>query len=374
MTMIPFIDLTRHESGFFESYIDKVRALTRSATFIGGDEVISLERRLQSRLKVKYAVTCANGTDALQLALRAVGVTAGDTVLVPNLTFWATVEAVVNVAATPVLIDADLRDAGISFEAFLEALEKEKPRAAIIAHLYGWGTSRLSELRKRCEELRIPLIEDGAQCFGTTVDGNSIAEGALVSTTSFYPAKVLGAAGDGGAVFTSSDRIGEAVRNLANHGRSKHYEFAAIGWNSRLDSFQAAYLNLGLDYLDQRIESRRFAARYYRTALEQIGIHVMAPPDQYNENGYCNVCIIRDQAVKNSIEATLRSRKIGFANIYPGTMLDQPALRTMRPRHFGGNNAEQICSSVLNLPLFPYIRESELNEVLAAVFDGKKGK
>lgn len=341
--------------------------MTRNAQFIGGEEVSRLEARLQQQLGVGFAVSCANGTDALQLALRALGVGRGDTVLVPNVTFWATFEAVVNVGADPATLDADLSDGGVAFQALEEALERLKPKAVILAHLYGWGTARLLEIRALCKARGVLLLEDGAQCYGTTLQGNSIYQGALISTTSFYPAKVLGAAGDGGAVFTDDPELAERVRRLSNHGRTSHYGYGLLGWNSRLDALQAAFLNLSLDHIDERIASRRQSAALYQARLPALGLEVMVPPQGYEENGYCNVCLVRDQNLKAALEAKLKAEGIGFGNIYPGVMSRQPGADGVSKGHCGGNAGETLCASVLNLPLFPYMQPAELERVLEVV-------
>jgi UDP-2-acetamido-2-deoxy-ribo-hexuluronate aminotransferase len=341
--------------------------MASNAQFIGGDEVTRLELRLTQWLGVTHAITCGNGTDALQLALRALGVGRGDTVLVPNVTFWATFEAVINVGADPATLDADLSDGGISLPALEDAINQLRPKAAIIAHLYGWGTARLTEIRTLCERHGVLLLEDGAQCFGATFKGQSIYKGALVSTTSFYPAKVLGAAGDGGAVFTDDPELADRVRRLSNHGRSSHYGYGLTGWNSRLDSLQAAFLNFSLDHVNERIASRRQSAALYQAHLPKLGIEVMMPPPEYEENGYCNVCLIHDQSVKSKLEARLKAEGIGFSNIYPGVMSRQSGANGLSKGHFGGTVGETLCESVLNLPLFPYMKPEELEQVLTVV-------
>jgi dTDP-4-amino-4,6-dideoxygalactose transaminase len=321
---VPFIDLKRYESGFQEALNARFSTMTANAQFIGGEEVSRLESRLQEALGVGFAISCANGTDALQLALRALGVGRGDTVLVPNVTFWATFEAVVNVGADPATLDADLSDGGISLQALEDAIERLQPKAAIIAHLYGWGTAHLRKIRDLCSARGVLLLEDGAQCYGATFEGKSIFEGALISTSSFYPAKVLGGAGDGGAVFTDDPALADRARRLGNHGRTTHYGYGLLGWNSRLDALQAAFLNLSMDHIAARIASRRQAAAFYQSHLPALGIEVMMPPASYGENGYCNVCLVRDQGLKSSLEAKLKAEGIGFGNIYPGVMSRQP--------------------------------------------------
>lgn len=364
---VPFIDITRFEAGFKQRWLDKVDAMSSAAQFIGGAEVATLEKRLAETLGVSHAIGCANGTDALQLALRALGVGAGDTVLVPNATFWATFEAVVNVGASPVTVDVALSDGGVDLAAFEQALAEAKPKAAIIAHLYGWGSARLGELRALCAKQGVPLLEDGAQCFGTRYRDESIFKDAQISTTSFYPAKVLGAAGDGGAVFTSDTALADKVRRLGNHGRTAHYGYGDVGWNSRLDALQAAFLNISLDYIEARVASRRKSAALYRELLPAAGVTPMHAFEGYVENGYCNVCLITDLDKKARLERLLKERSIGFANIYPGVMSAQAGAASYLKGHYGGKNAERLCESVLNLPLFPYMTEEELDHVVSVV-------
>lgn len=364
---VPFIDLKRFEDGFLERWSEKVATMSAKTEFIGGGEVATLENRLAQYVQVAHVVSCANGTDAIQLALRAIGVGRGDLVLVPNMTFWATFEAVINVGASPVTVDCDMADGGVDFAAFKQAVQIFKPKAAVIAHLYGWASAALDQIRYFCKENGVSLIEDGAQCFGVEFNGESIYKNALISTTSFYPAKVLGAAGDGGAVFTADADLAEKVRQLGNHGRTTHYGYGAVGWNSRLDSLQAAFLNLSLDYLPQRLAARRAAVAFYNTNLPRLGLKLIKAPAAFHENGYCNVCLIEDADLKVSLEVALKANGIGFGNIYPGAMSDQPGAAGFLHAHVGGDNAQKLSRSVLNLPLFPYMRETELAEVVDVV-------
>lgn len=341
--------------------------MSERAEFIGGNELLTLERRLAEYAQVANVVSCANGTDAIQLALRSVGVGNGDIVVVPNMTFWATFEAVINVSAAPITVDIDLSDGGVDLAAFKRAVMQFKPKAAVIAHLYGWASAKLDEIRDFCKTQDVFLVEDGAQCFGVEYNGESIYKNALVATTSFYPAKVLGAAGDGGAVFSNDAALADKVRQLGNHGRTTHYGYGAVGWNSRLDALQAAFLNLSLDYLPQRMASRRDAASFYHKSLAGSGFTQVTAPISYLENGYSNVCLVENMELKVKLETALRAAGIGFGNIYPGAISEQPAAAAHLHAHVGGNNAQQLCSSVLNLPLFPYMKPEELDEVVVTV-------
>ena len=348
---VPFIDLKRFEDGFLEEWDEKVSLLSKSASFIGGAEVERLEDTLIQLTQTKFSITCANGTDAIQLSLRALDVGPGDTVIVPNMTFWATFEAVVNVGARPLIVDSCLNDGGVDLDSFVEAVEKFKPKAAVIAHLYGWGSRKLSEIRDYCSLNNVLLVEDGAQCFGAKYLNNSIYKDALISTSSFYPAKVFGAAGDGGAVYTNDEVLAKRVRQLANHGRTSHYGYGLVGWNSRLDSLQAAFLNLAARFLNNRIESRKYAINYYKQKINFKGFDHMNASKEFVENGYCHVALIGDLELKSELERVLKLNNIGFGNIYPGAMSDQECSKKFMAGHVGDNKAVQICNSVLNLSL-----------------------
>ena len=364
---VPFIDLKRFEPDFLTKWKDKVSVMSENAHFIGGEEVSKLENSLCEYLKVKYAVSCANGTDAIQLALRAIDVGPGDKVLVPDMTFWATYEAVVNVSATPITVDCSFEDGGIDLVSFKKSIQTYKPKAAILAHLYGWGTSHLAEIRSYCQENNVVLVEDGAQCFGVNFQDESIYQNAHISTTSFYPAKVLGGAGDGGAVFTNNEELAKKVRCLSNHGREQHYGYSLVGWNSRLDSLQAAFLNLSLTHLDSRIDSRVKSANLYRELINNPFVKVMSAPSTYKENGYCNVCHVEDKEIKQKLEAALKHHSIGFGNIYPGPLSQQKGAKGTLLANVGSGISSKYCESVLNLPLFPYMEEDEIRYVVDVV-------
>jgi dTDP-4-amino-4,6-dideoxygalactose transaminase len=364
---VPFIDLKRFEPGFLEAWFAKVRSMSANSHFIGGQEVTQLESALKSVAQVEHVVSCANGTDALQLALRAMCVGRGDCVLVPDLTFWATYEAVINVGADPVTVDVDPTDGGISIDALRQALAEFRPKAAIVVHLYGWGSTRLNEIRAVCREAGVMLVEDGAQCFGVEYQSRSIYAEARIATTSFYPAKVLGAAGDGGAVFTSDVELADRVRRLSNHGRTTHYGYSDVGWNSRLDALQAAYLNLSLPHFETRMASRREAADYYRRMLSPDAVKVMKVPVGYLENGYCNVCIVSDPKRKARLQAVLKESGIGFGNIYPEPISVQKGALPYTRGVVGGKGAAILSAAVVNLPMFPYIKKEELEQVVSAV-------
>jgi dTDP-4-amino-4,6-dideoxygalactose transaminase len=366
---VPFIDLKRCEPDFNSEWLNQVKKLTENSQFIGGEPVSSLESELQKITESNHVITCANGTDALQLALRAIGVGSGDIVIVPDLTFWATFEAVVNVGAKPYTLDCDNKDLNLDFNQVKDNIDLINPKAIITAHLYGWGSKYLSDLRLLCKEKGIPLIEDSAQAFGVEYKNESIFKDALIATTSFYPAKVLGGAGDGGAVFVNDSALANKVRCLSNHGRSEHYGYSDVGWNSRLDTLQAAYLNTTLPYLSQRIESRKRISGIYRSELNSLteSFQVITPPIEYKENGYLNVCIFQTATSKMHIQNALKSNGIGFGNVYPSPLSTQKGALGYIVGAGSNKNTQEICETVLNLPLFPYMRDEEIAYVINTV-------
>lgn len=370
---VPFIDIKRFESDFLDKWMEKVSDMSKNASFIGGVEVSNLEQSLKEYTNTNYSITCANGTDALQLALRALGIGRGDKVLVPDTTFWATFEAVVNVGADPYTVETNLGDLQMDFGEFEKAIEKFKPNAAIIAHLYGWGSARLKDFRELCAKKNIPLVEDGAQCFGTLYLGEPIYKNALISTASFYPAKVFGGAGDGGCVFTNDQELAENVRSLSNHGRTTHYGHGKVGWNSRLDSLQAAFLNLVMQKFPERLKSRIEFANRYHTELQKIGVNNILPPKDFVQNGYCNVNLFPKEERKE-LETILKEKGIGFGIIYPGAMSEQPGGTDYLKGKTENKNAILISQTVLNLPLFAYMQENEFQEVINTIKGFKFGK
>lgn len=362
---VPFIDLKRFEPGFMERWMQEAREVSEKTMFVGGPKVAALEERLRAATGAAGVVGCANGTDALQLALRVAGVGPGDVVLLPDATFWATFEAVVNVGARPVTVDIDMADLQMDFELFRAAVEEYRPKAAMLVHLYGWCSARLDDFRQFCAERKLPLIEDGAQCFGTQWRGESIYKDAYMATVSFYPAKVLGSCGDAGAVFCATAELAEAIRLHGNHGRVTHYKHGVVGWNSRMAGFDAAWLNLSLDYFELRMESRRRAAAWWREKLAPLGPRVVDPPAACRENGYL-VVTLQDPDNRAAVEAVLKEHGVGFANTYPSSMSTQPGAEGWQAGQVGGEKADLLARSVLNLPLFAYITDSELEESLAA--------
>lgn len=366
VNQVPFITLNRFEAGFKENFLGGVATLFEKTQFVGGPVVGELEAGLAAQTKSKYAIGCANGTDAIQIALRAVGVEKNDKVLVPDMTFWATFEAVVNVGANPVTIDVARDTCHWDLETFKKAVTEFKPKAAIMVHLYGWASPDTIEIRKYAKDNNVILIEDGAQCYGTEINGQSILGSALISTTSFYPAKVLGASGDAGAIFTNDEELAKTCRILINHGRTDHYSHGLIGWNSRIGAYESLFLKLSLEHIEARLESRRNAVKYYAEALQGLPFKPALADSKVKENGYCAVGFI-DPTLRPALIESLKAANIGFGTIYPGAMSLQSGAKAHLAGKIDNGNAHYVSQSVLNLPCFAYITKEELEYVCQTV-------
>jgi dTDP-4-amino-4,6-dideoxygalactose transaminase len=365
---VPFIDLSRILARVRDDALRAWGECLDAREFVRGPRVNELERRLATTLGVARVVCCASGTDALLVALKAVGVRRGMKVAMPNLTFWATFEAVAQLGATPVLVDVDPDDLQMSFDELRAAHHAHRLDAAILVHLYGWASAKLREMRAFCRERAIPLVEDGAQCFGVEAFGEPVLAGAEVATLSFHPAKVLGGAMDGGAIALGTPAREALVRSLCNHGREAHYSHAHVGWNSRMGGLQAAFLLRMLDELPGILESRRTTAGSYRRRLASSPrVRVYGPPPGIVENGYLNVLAVEDQKGEEVVEA-LAAAGVGAARTYPAPIdAQRPARSVGAIAHGELAHSRSFCERVVNLPLFYGIREDERERAARAL-------
>jgi dTDP-4-amino-4,6-dideoxygalactose transaminase len=364
---VPFIDLTRLTKEISADVLNDWKGCLERCEFVGGPSVAAMEKKLLGILGVPHALSCANGTDALIVALQLAGVKRGSKVALPNLTFWATYEAVAQLGATAVLVDIDGDDLQMSFDEFKKAHEAHKFDAALLVHLYGWASARLGDFRAFCKDKGVVLVEDGAQCFGVKVNGEPILAKATIGTLSFYPAKVIGGAMDGGAITMQTPEHEKLARSLCNHGRAEHYSYAHVGWNSRMGGMQGAFLSRMLDKTDAILASRRGAAERYRAKLATADkrIRVYGPPAGVTENGYLNVFTVEGMKAQDIVDK-LKAAGIGSARTYPEPMSSQPpagdAIR------FGDlARSKSFCERVVNLPLFYGIREDEVDASVAAL-------
>ncbi len=361
--MIPFIDLQPVTQLVAGAASEAWAGVLARCEFVGGAGVQQLEHAVARYCGTTTAVACASGTSALVLALQAAGVEPGMHVALPNLTFWATFEAVVQLGAIPVLVDIAPDDLQLDLAELRRAHERYRFRHAIVVHLYGWASSTLDELRAFCRDHEVCLVEDAAQAAGVELDGRPVVADATVATLSFYPAKVIGGCMDGGAVVTSDEALAQAVRSLANHGRSAHYAHDRVGWSSRMGGLQAHYLLEVLRHAERIVAERRRLVARYRAALgDGIAARLHGPGPRITENGYLLVLACTQPAAAHV--AAFRARGVTVARTYPETMAEQVAARGRFVAVSELARSRALVEHVLNLPLYFGMTDDDLDTVV----------
>jgi len=358
---VPFFNLKRQVEPLLPQIEARWKILTDSTAFVGGEEVARFENAFGEYLDGVECVGVANGTDALILALRALGVGPGDEVLVPAFSFIATASAVVLAGGVPVFVDVEEDTLNIDPTA-VWAKRSDRTVGLIGVHLYGRPFD-LTAVRQICDEEGIWMIEDAAQAHGARWKGRRVGTFGSLATWSFYPSKNLGCFGDGGAV-TGSDRdLLSRVRLLADHGRRGHYEHSDIGTNSRLDAIQAAVLNVRLEQLEDDNQSRRSHAQRYRDELERIGdLKLLSDPPE-SEPVYHQMTILSPR--RDALQCHMKNCDIGTAVHYPRALSQQSALSAYATTSCPV--AEQAGETVLCLPVFPQLDEVEIDAVVGAI-------
>lgn len=338
---VPFLDLKRAYDPLAQEIERAVLSVMRSGRYSLGPEVEAFETELADYCRVKHAVTCANGTDALELALRAVGVKAGGRVLVPAFTFAATASAVCAIGARPVFADID---ADFLLNEYHAGCAAEVPVC-----LYG----------RKCRTLRggVPSVEDMAQGIGLPVTGDA-------ACLSFFPTKNLGAMGDGGAVLTNRDDVAEQVRLLRVHGASRKYHHELVGRNSRLDAIQAAILRVKLRHLAAWQDERKDIAECYAEGVAGIdGLALPAATGLHVWNQYT----VRIIGRRDDAKAALAAQGIETAIYYQEPLHLQPAFAFLGYRAGDFPEAERACAEVLSLPIYPGLTRSEQDSVIESL-------
>ncbi|MBI4575843.1 MAG: DegT/DnrJ/EryC1/StrS family aminotransferase [Planctomycetes bacterium] len=362
---VPLLDLRRQYQALKPEIGRAMVAVAERQEFILGSEVEAFEGEVGAFLAAPHAIGCASGTDALLLALQALGVGAGDEVIVPDFTFIATATAVSRLGARPVFVEVDPGTLNID-PAGIDAAVTSRTRAVIPVHLYGQAAD-LAAVLEVARRRRIAVVEDVAQAFGGTWRGRRLGAHGHMSCYSFFPSKNLGAFGDAGLVTTADPALADRVRRLRVHGASRKYEFDLIGMNSRLDALQAAVLRVKLPHVDRWIRERRAAARRYREALADLPVGL--PVEAADGNHTYNLFTIRapDRA---ALQHSLTESGIGTAIHYPLPLHLQVCFQDLGHRQGEFPVSERVSREVLSLPLFPGITDGEIDLVVEAVRAG----
>lgn len=344
-----------------------------SAAFIMGKPVKELEAELAAYVGVKHCVSCANGTDALTLALKTWGIGKGDAVFVPDFTFFSSAEVVSLEGATPVFVDVDKDtfnlDAADLEEKIGEMVAKGEltPKVIITVDLFGLPAD-YPRIRKIADTYRLLILEDGAQGFGGEISGKKACGFGDISTTSFFPAKPLGCYGDGGAVFTDNDEWAALLDSYRVHGKGQFkYDNVRIGMNSRLDTLQAAVLKVKLKAFREYevADINRAAARYTEKLQGKVKTPVV--PEGYYSSWAQYTIRLDSKEQRDALQAVLKEQGIPTMVYYPTPMHDQTAYKNLKVPVGSCPVAEQLCHTVLSLPIHPYISEEDIDSVCEGI-------
>jgi len=356
-----FIDLKQQYELYKPEIQAELNAVLDSGRYILGPVVTELEEELAAYAEVRHAIACSSGTDALMLALMALELQPGDEVIVPDFTFFATAEIVSLLGARPVFVDIRTDTYNLD-PARVEKSVGPRTRGILTVSLYGQCADfdALGEIARR---RGLFLIEDAAQSFGATQKGRKSCSLTDVATTSFYPAKPLGAYGDGGAVFTTSDDLAERIRSLLNHGQVSSYRHRYVGINGRLDSLQAAVLKVKLRHFDDELARRQQAANWYTGELARAVVTPTILPE--------NTCSWAQYTVRHPererIQEHLKSQGVPTAVHYPLPVHQQEAYAGLGFSDQDLRNAAAASREVFSLPMHPFLTREEVGYVAAAI-------
>lgn len=363
---IQMVDLKGQYKKIKEEVDAAILNVIDSTAFIKGPEVKVFQQDLQNYLGVKHVIPCGNGTDALQIALMALGLKPGDEVITADFTFAATVEVIGLMNLTPVFVDVDKDTFNISIEAIKNAITS-KTKAIIPVHLFGQAAN-MEAVMKIADENNLFVIEDTAQAIGsdyTFSDGKTQKTGTIgnVGTTSFFPSKNLGCYGDGGALFTNDDVLAKRLGAIVNHGMYKRYYHDEIGVNSRLDSIQAAVLRVKLPYLDQYCSARNKVAEYYNNAFSEIDELVVPTISDSSTHVFHQYTLKTKNTNREELIEFLKGKGIPAMVYYPVPLHQQKAY--IRPEFKDEDYpiTMELCKSVISLPIHTEMEEEELKYI-----------
>lgn len=352
---IKFFDLIREDSEIVSDIRQAIEIVVNSSDFVLGEEVKKFEEEFASYLNIKHVITCGSGTDALFLSIKALGIGEGDEVILPAFTFIATVLAVSNNSAKPVLVDIDPLTHSIDVGK-IEAVITPNTKAIIPVHLYG-NPADMDKILSIAKKHKLLVIEDAAQAHGATYRGKKAGTMGDLGCFSFYPSKNLGAYGDGGAITTNNDKLAEKLRLLKNYGQPKKYFSKIKGFNSRLDSIQAAILRVKLKKLDENNKERRKNALLYKELLKNIDIKI--PLETSDSKSVYHIFPVlvnkRDLLIKE-----LRKKGVNTLIHYPIPIHLQESYVELGYRKGDFSVSERVARTTLSLPMYSKLTEKEI--------------
>jgi dTDP-4-amino-4,6-dideoxygalactose transaminase len=376
---VPSLDLSREYRAIGPLLLQAVEEVFSSQNFIMGAQVAEFEHAAAEKCGVAHAIGCSSGTDALWLALEGAGIGPGDAVVTSAFSFFASVSAILRAGAQPVLADIDPETFNLdpaAAKACLESGSASAMRVILPVHLFG-QTADWDCFAVLKQEHRLLLIEDAAQAFGASWDGRKAGALGDAAAFSFYPTKNLSASGDAGMVTAASETIAGRVRMLRMHGMRRRYEHEEVGWNSRMDTLQAAVLLVKLGFIDEWNAQRRALAENYRVLFDHAGLiesgpypqhGVILPKTHAKATHVFHQYVIRTRR-RDQLKGFLRDRGVGSEVYYPLALHQQPALRSLGYPAGAFPESERAAAEVLALPIFPQLTFQEQEIVVAAVAD-----
>ena len=349
-----------------------IQEVLESTAFINGPAVKRFQQNLEQYLQVKHVIPCANGTDALQIAMMALGLKPGDEVITADFTYVATAEVIGLLGLTPVLVDVNPSTFDINIEA-LERKITEKTKAIVPVHLFG-QCANMDAIMEIAKKYNLYVIEDNAQAIGaeyTFQNGKRKKAGTIghIGCTSFFPSKNLGCFGDGGAIMTNDDELAQRCRMIASHGQSKQYVHDVLGVNSRLDSIQAAILDVKLKYLDQYIQARQKAAEYYDRKFSNHPEIIIPARNPNSTHVFHQYTLQIKNGKRDALRAFLQEQGIPSMIYYPIPLHLQKAYQSPRYKKGDFPVTEMLCASVLSLPMHTELTEDTLEQITNAVLN-----
>lgn len=368
--MIQMVDL-KGQYQKIKSEVDAgIQEVIDTTAFINGPQVATFQKNLETYLGVKHVIPCANGTDSLQIAMMALGLQPGDEVIVPAFTYVATAEVIALLHLKPVMVDVDEDFFNIDIEGLEKAITS-KTKAIVPVHLFGQGAN-MEAIMTVANKYNLYVIEDNAQAIGADYyfsDGSSKKLGTIghIGSTSFFPSKNLGCFGDGGALMTNDDTLAQKMRMIANHGQSVKYIHDTVGCNSRLDSLQAAVLNVKLKYLDSYRDNRNQVASAYDSAFEDIDGLVSPKRSDFSNHVFHQYTLKVKDGKRDKMKDFLDSKGVPSMIYYPIPLYKQKAFSHYSEEEFRLKNTEQHCKEVLSLPIHTEMTEEHLKFIIKAV-------
>ena len=361
---IKMVDLHRQYLSIKAEIDEAIQSVLTATDFIMGSAVREFEADLATYLGAKHAVGCASGTDALQVAMMALGIGRSDEVITSPFTFVATAETIALLGATPVYVDIDPKTYNLDVEQ-IAARITSKTKAIIPVHLYGQPAD-LAPLLTLAGERGLKVIEDAAQAIGARYHGRSVGTFGDIGCLSFFPSKNLGAYGDAGAMVTNDPALAERCRMVTVHGSRKRYQHEILGVNSRLDTLQAAVLRVKLRRLEAWTEARIRIAHRYNDALKDL--ELATPYCALGVRHVYNQYSIRTSR-RDALAEFLKSKGVGHAIHYPLALHQQPAFRHYVPEGTSFPVAEAISREIISLPIYPEMRDAEIDTVTFAMYE-----